>query len=219
MRRIIRDSIRVSIIGHLINYIRLRLLQFRWMFRNKDNETIPVSIFDLNLVSVGKFSYGKLDVVSFGDRTRLFIGSYVSISEKVTFLLDVEHYSDRVSTYPFRVKLLHECQFEAFSKGDIVIEDDVWIGYGATIMSGVHIGKGAIVAAGAVVTRSVPEYAIVGGIPARVIKYRFDENIRVKLSDFSICDVQPRRIKENVEILYTPLLSDNIQGIIEALVK
>ena len=52
---------------------------------------------------------------------------------------------------------------EAMSKGDITVDNDVWIGYGATIMSGVHIGQGAIVAAGAVVTKDVPPYAIVGG--------------------------------------------------------
>ena len=52
---------------------------------------------------------------------KLSIGNYVSISEDVTFLLDVEHYTDKISTYPFKVKLLHNCTFEAFSKGDIVV--------------------------------------------------------------------------------------------------
>ena len=55
----------------------------------------------------------------------------------------------------------------------VIIDDDVWIGYGAIIMSGVHIAQGAVVAAGAVVVKDVPAYAIVGGVPAKVIKYRF----------------------------------------------
>ena len=71
------------------------------------------------------------------------IGNYVSIAENVYFLLDVEHYIDHISTYPFRVKLLQECKSESFAKGNIVVEDDVWIGFGAVIMSGVTIGKGA----------------------------------------------------------------------------
>ena len=62
---------------------------------------------------------------------------------------------------------LHETQ--------TVIEDDAWIGHGAILMSGVRIGRGAIVAAGSVVTKDVPRYAIVGGVPAKVIRYRFNE--------------------------------------------
>jgi virginiamycin A acetyltransferase len=62
------------------------------------------------------------------------------------------------------------------NKGDIVIGNDVWIGYHATIMQGVTIGDGAIVGARAVVTKDVPPYAIVGGVPARILKYRFDES-------------------------------------------
>ena len=76
-----------------------------------------------------------------------------------------------MSTYPFRVKILRSCTSEAFSKGDIVIGDDVWIGYGAIIMSGVHVGQGAIIAAGSVVTKDIPDNAIAVGVPAKVVKY------------------------------------------------
>ena len=100
------------------------------------------------------------------------IGNYISIAQNVHFLLDVEHFANHISTYPFKVKLLHSQKSESFSKGDIIIDDDVWIGYGATILSGVRIGQGAVVATGAVVTSDVPPYAIVGGVPAKVIKYR-----------------------------------------------
>lgn len=132
MRRVARDYVKYSVIRQWINRFRLRMLQFKWIRSNKENETIPVMRFNPETVKVGKGSYGELKVVSFGDKTKLTIGNYVSISEDVTFLLDVEHYTNKVSTYPFRVKILHECQFEAFSKGDIVVDDDVWIGYGAS---------------------------------------------------------------------------------------
>jgi acetyltransferase-like isoleucine patch superfamily enzyme len=58
------------------------------------------------------------------------------------------------------------------TKGDIVIEDDVWLGAGVTVMDGVRMGRGAVVAAGAVVTKEVPPYAIVGGVPARILRFR-----------------------------------------------
>ena len=64
---------------------------------------------------------------------------------------------------------------EATSKGDIIVQDDVWIGYGATILSGLTIGQGAVIAAGSVVTKDVTPYSVVAGVPARVIKYHFGE--------------------------------------------
>ena len=72
------------------------------------------------------------------------------------------------------------------AKGDIVVGDDVWIGENAIVCSGVTIGQGAIVAAGAIVTKDIEPYAIVGGNPAKVIKYRFNENIRKKLIQINI---------------------------------
>lgn len=203
-----------SFIGQWINRFRLRTLQFKWIRANKDNETIPMTRFNPKTVRVGKGSYGELNVVSFGDKTKLTIGNYVSISEEVTFLLDVEHYTDRISTYPFRVKMLKECKFEAFSKGDIIVDDDVWIGYGATIMSGVHIGKGAVIASGAVVVKDVPPYAIVGGVPAKVIKYRFSSNIidAIKGVDYSL--VSQTKVKENIDSIYQSVSEDNVEGIV-----
>lgn len=76
---------------------------------------------------------------------------------------------------------LQKVKHEATSKGDIVVKDDVWIGYGSIILSGVHIGQGAVIAAGSVVSHDVPPYAIVGGVPARLIKYRFSEEMTKKL--------------------------------------
>jgi acetyltransferase-like isoleucine patch superfamily enzyme len=217
MRRVARDYVKYSFIGQWINRFRLRILQFKWIRINKENETIPMSRFNPETVKVGKGSYGELNVVSFGDKTKLTIGNFVSISEKVTFLLDVEHYTNKVSTYPFRVKILHECQFEAFSKGDIVVDDDVWIGYGATIMSGVHIGKGAVIASGAVVVKDVPPYAIVGGVPAKVIKYRFPEDIREKIGGLDFNKLTGEKIAKHIEELYQTVDSENVDGLINRL--
>lgn len=177
----------------------------RWRKQNSHNGTIAMDIIADGLVSVGKSSYGELNVVSFGGQNRLHIGNYVSIAQKVTFLLDVEHYIDHISTFPFRVKTLCQTESEAFGKGDIVVEDDAWIGYGATVMSGVRVGQGAVVAAGAVVAKDVPPYAIVGGVPARVIKYRFDPELIEELLKVDYSKLEEEKIRTNLDKLYEKL--------------
>ena len=101
--------------------------------------------------------------------------------------------------------MLHSVKFEAISKGNIIVDDDVWIGYGVTIMSGIHIGQGAVIAAGAVVTRNVPPYAIVGGVPAKVIKYRFEPEIIEELLKIDYSKLTDEIIKEHIDELYTEL--------------
>jgi len=100
-----------------------------------------------------------------------------------------------------KVKLGFE-KCEARSKGIIKIDDDVWIGYGATIMSGVHIEQGAVVAAGAVVTKDVPPYAVVGGVPAQIIKYRFENKIIEKLLQIDFSKIDEKIVRQNINKLY-----------------
>lgn len=145
--------------------------KYKWKKLRPGSDTIPMNDFDH--ADIGQGSYGKLNVVDFGGDCNLVIKNYVSIAQHVTFVLNADHYMNHISTYPFKVKTLQTTNSESFGKGDIVVDDDVWIGYGATILSGVHIGQGAVVAAGAVVTSDIPPYAVVGGVPAKVIKYRF----------------------------------------------
>ena len=169
----------------------------------KDNnpDSIPKQLFDPKCVTVGKNSYGELNVTSFNNISRLYIGNYVSIAQGVTFLLDVEHYINHVSTYPFKKKIL-KGEDEAFSKGDISVGDDVWIGYGATVLSGVNIGQGAVIAAESVVTKDIPPYAIVGGIPAKVIKYRFSDEIIEFFSTLDYKNLTDQLIQEHINELY-----------------
>lgn len=87
------------------------------------------------------------------------------------------------------------------NKGDIVIGNDVWIGYEATILSGVHIGDGAIIGAKAVVTKDVPAYSIVGGIPAREIKKRFDPGTIQKLQQLKWWDWSYEKIRAAIPYL------------------
>ena len=161
-----------------------------------------MSVFDMGIVSVGKNSYGELNITTFSDKHRLMIGSYVSIAQHVTFLLDVEHHLDCISTYPFKVKVIKEESEEAFGKGDIIVDDDVWIGYGTTILSGVHIHQGAVIAAGAVVSKDIPPYAIVGGVPAKIIKYRFEKPVIDFLLTLDYGRLNKRLIQLHIDDLY-----------------
>jgi acetyltransferase-like isoleucine patch superfamily enzyme len=109
------------------------------------------------------------------------IGSFCSIAKDVT-IQEYNHRVDRLSTYNFEKHIFSGKSIDdVISKGAITIGSDVWIGTKSVILSGVTIGHGAIVAAGSVVTKDVPPYAIVGGNPARVIKYRFTAEIIERL--------------------------------------
>ena len=96
---------------------------------------------------------------------------------------------------------------EGISKGDIIIADDVWVGAGAIILSGVHIGQGAVVAAGAVITKDVPPYAIVGGVPAKVIKYRFSDDLIAELLKVDFSQLDNKTILDHIDNLYQKLES------------
>jgi chloramphenicol O-acetyltransferase type B len=129
------------------------------------------------LYSVGRCTYGNPSVINYGDKATLKVGAFCSIAIRVQILLGGNHRSDWVTTYPFpffRPSAKRHLEYH-FSKGDIVIGNDVWIGHAATILSGVTIGHGAIVGACAVVTKDVPPYGIVAGNPARLIRKRFSE--------------------------------------------
>ena len=173
--------------------------------KNKHNGTIIKKGNSANLICVGKYSYGILDVHVSNKNFKLRIGNYCSIAEGVMFLLSGEHSIDTITSFPFKVKVLKMCELEGRSRGDIVVDDDVWIGYGATIMSGVHIGQGAVVAAGAVVTKDVPPYAIVGGVPAKVIKYRFEPEMIEELLKIDYGKLSKEDIEKHIDELYTEL--------------
>ena len=123
------------------------------------------------------------------------------------------HRLDCVSTFPFRGKLVGDV--EAMTKGPIVLEDDVWIGFGATVLSCVTLGKGSVVGAGALVCGDVPSYAIVAGIPAKVIRYRFDDETRARLAAIDLGKVDAAFARKEIELLESPL-DDGVLELLEA---
>ena len=201
----LKEKIKYTIISEIYKQSKLNRFKRKWRAQNIHNRTVPENIFNMDIVNVGKKTYGYLNVVSYSNEDKIYIGNFVSIAEKVCFIVNSEHYLNHISTYPYKVNCLELDTTESFGKGNIVVDDDVWIGYGSTIMSGVHIGQGAVVAAGSVVTKDVPPYAIVGGVPAKVIKYRFEESFIKELMKIDYSSLNEDLIKEHTEDLYKEL--------------
>lgn len=185
--------------------IKLYVKNLKWRSRNKHNFTKLISDFDIDSVIVGNYSYGDLNILNYNIGSKLSIGSYCSIGPDVIFVLNSDHKLYNLSTYPFKVKVLKNKKYEAYSKGDIIIGSDVWIGCRAVILSGVNIGNGAVIAAGAVVSQDVPPYAVVGGIPAKIIKYRFSQDIINVLQKLEWQNLDKQMIQNHIENLYSPI--------------
>ena len=136
-------------------------------------------------------------------REKLIIGKFCSIACGTKFLFNcANHALKSLSTYTFPL-FYEEWELEKSNittawdnKGDIVIGNDVWIGYEAVIMAGVHIGDGAIIAARAVVTKDVPPYTIVGGTPAKEIRKRFDTEVIQQLLKLKWWDWSTNKIRQ-----------------------
>ena len=140
------------------------------------------------------------------NQDKLVVGKFCSIACGAKFLFNSANHSlTSLATYTFPL-FFEEWGLEKQrvrdawdNKGDIVIGNDVWIGYEAIILSGVTVGDGAIIGSRAVVTKDVPPYTIVGGVPAKPIRKRFDENTIAALLQVRWWDWPEKRIQENIQ--------------------
>jgi acetyltransferase-like isoleucine patch superfamily enzyme len=167
-------------------------------------------------LTIGKHTYGMPAIHSYrGSERKVVIGDYCSIGPGTKFITGGIHPSEWVSLYPFRVRWQLPGAYDdgmPSSRGDIIVGSDVWIGTDVTILSGVEIGHGAVVATGAVVTESIPPYAIAGGVPARVIKYRFPEATIERLLKIQWWNWPEEEIRKAVPLLS----SDKINAFLDA---
>lgn len=136
---------------------------------------------------------------------RLEIGKFCSIACGAKFLFTSANHALRsLSTYPFPI-FFDEWELDAKdirsawdNKGDIILGNDVWVGYEAVILSGVTIGDGAIIGTRAVVTKDVPPYTIVGGVPAKSLRRRFDDKTVERLLALRWWDWEEEKIKRHI---------------------
>lgn len=193
--------------------IRLLIFKIKFRKRNRHNFVTAETYFPLDNVTIGKQTYGPLNVIWMTPKNaHLKIGHYCSIGPNVKFLVGGEHDYSRISTYPFQT-LIYKEKTNKFRNLDICVEDDVWIGYDALIMSGVNIGKGSVIGARSIVTKDVPPYSVYVG--NKVIKTRFSSKIIEKLQKIDYSKIEHSYEDEYKQYCQCTIDENNVEKIIK----
>lgn len=176
-------------------------------------------------VQIGRYTYGtkKVAILQRREGANLTIGSFCSVSGRMTVYLGGNHRVDWGTTYPFGHVFVgafggRDITGHPHTNGDVTIGNDVWIGMNVTVMSGVTIGDGAVIAANSTVGKSVGPYEIWGGNPARLIKPRFPEGIARRLHALRWWDCSVGTIRELAPLLSVPP-DDHILARLEEIVS
>jgi acetyltransferase-like isoleucine patch superfamily enzyme len=170
-----------------------------------------VRISEYAIISDSKIGY----LSSVGKYTKIIhceIGKFCSVSWDAT-INAVSHPVDHltINAFPYVPYVGNFVKDRSQSYKKVVIRNDVWIGANSVIMPGITIGNGAIIGAGAVVTKDVPDYAIVAGVPAKIIKYRFDQETINKLLELKWWNLKPEVIKKNIHLWQNKLDKNSLE--------
>ena len=189
----------------------------KWRMKNPQNKTTISHVTqNISAILVGYYSYGELNVRSYDNpEEKLIIGNYVSIASNVEFILSGNHQITTFTSFPLKSILTNKVSpiNDAMSKGAITIEDEVWIGANVVILSGVKVGRGAVIAAGSVVVKDIPDFAIVGGNPAKIIRFKHNEEIVKELKKIKLIDIPHEVLIKNMDIFYKPLTTEILSHI------
>lgn len=159
-------------------------------------------------ITVGEYTYFSrhMSIGLWSPEERVEIGKFCSIAKDVVIFGGGEHILSYATTFPFKWMSASfgadDRHKDDYTKGPTTIANDVWIGYGATILSGVKIGNGAVIGAQAVVTKNVPDYAIVAGNPAKIIRHRFQPETIDRLLALRWWEWDLPKIYANLDLLY-----------------
>lgn len=166
----------------------------------------------------GTYFDRNVNIISWSDKYFVKLGKYNSIGRDCNFFLHSNHRIDWITTSSQLLGLvtpeiadMHMKMGHPTCKGDIIVENDVWIGAKSTIMSGVKIQNGSIIGANSVVTKDIPPYAIVVGNPAKIVKYRFSEKIIESLLEIAWWNWTEDRIKTEAMTLWSTNINEFIE--------
>lgn len=202
-KKIYKNTIR-PVVDYVKRYLRLLIF---YMLSEEKRCFTKYLVNSKYKKDIGDYSYGKIIIYDWNQGSKLRIGKYCSFAVP-TILLGGEHRTDWITTFPFPDSIFNKSFSEikglpdfSKTKGDVIIGNDVWIGKDATILSGVNIGDGAVVAAKSLVVKDVPPYSIVGGNPAKLIRKRFDDDIIKQLLKIQWWNWPMTKIKKNTRLL------------------
>lgn len=170
-------------------------------------EASPYDTWPWRGIEVGRHSYrvGPSNLVGYDESVIMKVGAFCSIAKEVLFFVRADHPTNTASTFPLRS--FAKGDGELRSKGPIIVGNDVWIGQRSSIMSGVKIGDGAIIAAGSVVTKDLAPYSLVAGNPAVVKRFRCSPETVERMAQIAWWEWSDKLISERIDLFDLPIES------------